>query len=176
MAPSITERTISACNGLQISSIPKDWADHAWNSDFLESQGFPEVLENNILDCGCFVRELQELLLISRLWTTSEGQDSLNEGNLKFSHNLVYRAEWFWSEIGYFVLRQREKLKGPGTQQLPVDIYVQYERFTNNRLEISSANSLRNHLARYLGKWKRKYTLIQEWYFNFDIPYQKQNT
>lgn len=95
MAPSITERTISACNGLQISSIPKDWADHAWNSDFLESQGFPEVLENNILDCGCFVRELQELLLISRLWTTAEGQGSLSEGNLKFSHNLVYMVKWF---------------------------------------------------------------------------------
>lgn len=84
MAPSITERTISACNGLQISSIPKDWADHAWNSDFLESQGFPEVLENNIFDCGCFVRELQELLVVLRLWTTAEGQSNLNEGNLKF--------------------------------------------------------------------------------------------
>ena len=92
MAPSITERTISACNGLQISSIPKDWADHAWNSDFLESQGFPEVLENNIFDCGCFVRELQELLVISRLWTTAEGQGSLNEANLKFSRHLPYSS------------------------------------------------------------------------------------
>ena len=92
MAPSITERTISACNGLQISSISKDWADNAWNSDFLEFQGFPEVLENNILDCGCSVRELQGLLLISRLWTTADGQGSLNEGNLKYSYYLVYRA------------------------------------------------------------------------------------
>ena len=100
MAPSITERTISACNGLQISSIPKDWADHAWNSDFLESQGFPEVLEDNIFDCGCFVRELQELLVISRLWTTAEGQGSLNEGNLKFSRHLLYSSWalliWDW--------------------------------------------------------------------------------
>ena len=80
MAPSITERTISACNGLQISSIPKEWADQAWNSDFIESQGLPEVLESSIFDCGYFVRELQELLVISRLWTTAVGQDNLNEG------------------------------------------------------------------------------------------------
>ena len=98
MAPSITDRTISACNDLQISSIPKDWADHAWNSDFLESQGFPEVLENNIFDCGCFVRELQELLVITRLWTTAEGQGSLNEGNFTF---LIV---WF-TEPGAFDLR-----------------------------------------------------------------------
>ena len=98
MAPSITERTISACNGLQISSIPKEWADHAWNSDFLEWQGFPEVLENNIFDCGCFVRELQELLVISRLWSTSEGQGSLSEGNITF---LVI---WF-TELRAFYLR-----------------------------------------------------------------------
>jgi len=84
MARSTTERTISVCNGLQISSIRKEWADQTWNSDFLESQGFPEVLENNIFDCGCFVRELQELLVISRLWTAAEGQGSLNEGNLTF--------------------------------------------------------------------------------------------
>ena len=92
MAPSITERTISACNGLHISSIPKEWADHAWNSDFLEWQGFPEVLENNIFDCGCFVRELQELLVISRLWSTSEGQGSLNEGNRTFLIIMGYRT------------------------------------------------------------------------------------
>ena len=98
MAPSIIERTVSACNGLQISSIPKEWADHAWNSDFLESQGFPEVLENNIFDCGCFVRELQELLVISRLWNTAEGQVSLNEGNLTF---LII---WI-TELGAFDLR-----------------------------------------------------------------------
>lgn len=112
MAPSITDRTISACNGLQISSIPKEWADHAWNSDFLESQGFPEVLENSIFDCGCFVRELQELLVISRLWSTEEGQGSLNEGNLTF---LII---WI-TELGAFDLRltilcivKRENLEG----------------------------------------------------------------
>lgn len=112
MAPSITDRTISACNGLQISSIPKEWADHAWNSDFLESQGFPEVLENSIFDCGCFVRELQELLVISRLWSTAEGQGSLNEGNLTF---LII---WI-TELGAFDLRltilcivKRENLEG----------------------------------------------------------------
>lgn len=112
MAPSITDRTISACNGLQISSIPKEWADHAWNSDFLESQGFPEVLESSIFDCGCFVRELQELLVISRLWSTEEGQGSLNEGNLTF---LII---WI-TELGAFDLRltilcivKRENLEG----------------------------------------------------------------
>ncbi|XP_020601239.1 condensin-2 complex subunit D3-like isoform X2 [Orbicella faveolata] len=95
MARSTTERTISVCNGLQISSIRKEWADQTWNSDFLESQGFPEVLENNIFDCGCFVRELQELLVISRLWTAAEGQGSLNEGLWKvlsennFSHRVL---------------------------------------------------------------------------------------
>ena len=97
MAPSATERTISACNGLQISSIPKEWADHAWNSDFLEFQGFPEVLENNFFDCGCFVQELQELLVISRWWNAAQGQGSLNEGNLTFL------AIWF-TEPGAFDL------------------------------------------------------------------------
>lgn len=87
MAPSITERTISACYSLQISSIPKEWADQAWNSDFIESQGLPEVLESSIFDCGYFVRELQELLVVSRLWTsTAVVQGSLNEG--KFSHHI----------------------------------------------------------------------------------------
>lgn len=77
MAPSTTERTISACNGLQISSIPKEWSDQAWNSDFIESQGLPEVLESSIFDCGYFVQELQELLVVTRLWTN---QGSSNEG------------------------------------------------------------------------------------------------
>ncbi|KAJ7392208.1 Condensin-2 complex subunit D3 [Desmophyllum pertusum] len=96
MAPSITERTISACNGLQISSIAKEWADQAWNSDFFESQGLPEVLENNIFDCRYFVEELKALLTISRLWTsTGVGQGSLNEGLWKvlsdnnFSHQVL---------------------------------------------------------------------------------------
>lgn len=91
MAPSITERTISACNRLQISSIPKEWADQAWNSDFIESQGVPEVLERSIFDCGYFVRELQELLVVSRLWTsTTVAQGSVNEG--KFSHHILFSS------------------------------------------------------------------------------------
>lgn len=80
MAPSTTERTISACNALQISSVPKEWADQAWNSDFIESQGLPGVLESNIFDCGYFVQELQELLVVSRLWTNAASQGGSNEG------------------------------------------------------------------------------------------------
>lgn len=79
MAPSITERTISACQSLQISSISKEWTEDAWNSEFCESQGFPEVLENSIFESRYFVRELQELLLISKQWT-AVSQDSVNEG------------------------------------------------------------------------------------------------
>ena len=112
MAPSITDRTISACNGLQISSIPKEWADHAWNSDFLESQGFPEVLENSIFDCGCFVRELQELLVISRLWSTEEGQGSLNEGNLTFLIIWIIELGAFDWRLTILCIVKRENLEG----------------------------------------------------------------
>ena len=78
---SITERTISACDGLQISAISKEWADQAWNSDFCEPLELPEVLENSIVDCKYFVKELQSLLLIARRWSR-EISLCLNEGNL----------------------------------------------------------------------------------------------
>ncbi|RMX45333.1 hypothetical protein pdam_00000748 [Pocillopora damicornis] len=95
MALSKTEKTITACSNLQISSISREWAEDAWNSEFCESQGFPEVMENCMIDRGYFVRELKELLLISKQWTTSVSQDALNEGLWKvlsdnnFSHKVL---------------------------------------------------------------------------------------
>ena len=79
---SITERTISACNGLQISALPQDWADQAWSSDFCESSELPEVLENRLVDSKYFVDELQSLLLIARQWSGGSNGGRLNEGNL----------------------------------------------------------------------------------------------
>lgn len=78
---SITERTISACNGLQISAVPKDWAEQAWGADFCEFLELPEVLENSIVDCKYFVQELQSLLLIARQWS-QENHNNSNEGKL----------------------------------------------------------------------------------------------
>ena len=94
MAPSKTEKTITACSNLQISSISQEWTENAWNSEFCESQGFPEVVENSISDRGYFVRELKELLLISKQWTTSTSQDTLNEGELA-----VGVPDYFASEL-----------------------------------------------------------------------------
>jgi len=76
---SITEKTISACNGLQISAVSKEWAEQAWSSDFCESAGLPEVLENSVDDCKHFVKELQSLLMIARQWSV-DGNSSSNEG------------------------------------------------------------------------------------------------
>lgn len=100
MALSKTEKTITACSNLQISSISREWAEDAWNSEFCESQGFPEVLENCMIDRGYFVRELKELLLISKQWTTSVSQHASNEGELAvealyyFASELVHQFQW----------------------------------------------------------------------------------
>ena len=93
MALSKTEKTITACSNLQISSISQEWAEDAWNSEFCESQGFPEVLENCMIDRGYFVRELKELLLISKQWTTSVSQDALNEGELAVEALYYFASE-----------------------------------------------------------------------------------
>ena len=82
---SITERTISACNGLQISALPQDWTDQAWSSDFCESSELPEVLENRLVDGKYFVDELQSLLLIARQWSAGGNDGRLNEGKLNIS-------------------------------------------------------------------------------------------
>lgn len=93
MALSKTEKTITACSNLQISSISREWAEDAWNSEFCESQGFPEVMENCMIDRGYFVRELKELLLISKQWTTSVSQDALNEGELAVEALYYFASE-----------------------------------------------------------------------------------
>ena len=93
MALSKTEKTITACSNLQISSISREWTEDAWNSEFCESQGFPEVVENYMIDRGYFVRELKELLLISKQWTTSVSQDALNEGELAVEALYYFASE-----------------------------------------------------------------------------------
>lgn len=93
MALSKTEKTITACSNLQISSISREWAEDAWNSEFCESQGFPEVMENCMIDRGYFVRELKELLLISKQWTTSVSQHASNEGELAVEALYYFASE-----------------------------------------------------------------------------------
>ena len=78
---STTERTISACNGLQISEISNDWAEIAWSSDFCEPLELPDLLENCIVDRKYYIKELQNLLLISRQWSRGSSSSS-NDGEL----------------------------------------------------------------------------------------------
>lgn len=80
---STTERTISACNGLQISKISNDWAEIAWSSDFCEPLELPDLLENCIVDRKYYINELQNLLLISRQWSRGSSSSS-NDGELLF--------------------------------------------------------------------------------------------
>lgn len=88
---SITDQTISACDGLNISSIPPDWAEQAWGSDFCESSELPEVLENRLLSCKYFVHELQSLLMAARKWLRGGNDSVVNEGkcNLVTAVNLA---------------------------------------------------------------------------------------
>ncbi|KAM7435860.1 Condensin-2 complex subunit D3 [Porites harrisoni] len=91
---STTERTISACNGLQISKISNDWAEIAWSSDFCEPLELPDLLENCIVDRKYYINELQNLLLISRQWSRGSSSSS-NDGLWKvlsensFSHKAL---------------------------------------------------------------------------------------
>ncbi|XP_068707976.1 condensin-2 complex subunit D3-L-like isoform X1 [Montipora foliosa] len=90
---STRERIIEACNGLQISSVPLDWTEQAWSSDFCESVDLPEVLENRILECKYCVDDLQTLLVTVRQWSTG-CNESVNEGLWKVlsDNNLSHKV------------------------------------------------------------------------------------
>ena len=79
MAATATERLVAACNGLRLSTIPKDWTDQVWQSDFCEPQSLPEVLENGVVECAYFVEDLENFLAIARQWIKSDA-DSSSEG------------------------------------------------------------------------------------------------
>lgn len=83
-----TESTIKACNELYLNSIPEDWADQAWEAEFCESSGLPDVLQDHAIEFNYFGEAFTKLLGACRQWARRE-QDSTREG--KFNARNVDR-------------------------------------------------------------------------------------
>ena len=80
---STTDLILESCASLRLSSIPTEWADHVWQSEFCESSGLPEILQQQAPECEYFKEAFATLLHgCRRLLTTKEQSTSTNEGQL----------------------------------------------------------------------------------------------
>lgn len=77
----LVEKTLEACNLLNLREIPKQWSDQAWENDFCVFEGLPDVLEENVEANQYYKRGLGQLLACCRTWSTTT-QDSTVEGTV----------------------------------------------------------------------------------------------
>ncbi|XP_031558321.1 condensin-2 complex subunit D3-like isoform X2 [Actinia tenebrosa] len=75
----LVEKTLEACNLLNLREIPKQWSDQAWENDFCDFEGLPDVLEGNVEANQYYRRGLCKLLACCRTWSTTT-QDSTVQG------------------------------------------------------------------------------------------------